>query len=718
MTFPSANRNRKSNRSLHSIGSLCPQTGDTQPHGVETIKRPARLPSNTIPYITTTTSEFRSHLPSQTQNKKPSPIASRSQAIHRRARNQEAAMSGRRNRGGASAPLALAPGPGQRPPPPSQSSRRPAAATLEQRLLSSVQREIDDARAMQRAEAGQGSSSLSHSTSAPASSRSRFWPRARQAARKVLGISKKPSARSAAGTPHGQDTVAEATGTSESAAVAAARTGTGDEARSEQQPVEVARTRSEFAAMMQTALAKIQEGAAADDQAQGQAAFDEMDMAMAALAKIQEDAAADDEDQGQAAFAEMEKAMTGLMDLSHKKTSGPPKLPRDFATKWPHSDGDPLLGRVMKDPIILASGYTVDKSCQQWSLAQKNTCPVTGHSLPHSLTAPNHLLHDMIAEWCLDHSNLARSSIGRSLPLVPPAEDEIQEILELFSGHSVRQKEALRMLNLMSKTSKGMQPCLAKWPELTPLLMDLRKQWMNVWSADIEALRISLIHNLSMHRPNREILACQNEVPAVLKNVVERAGKLGLSASLLAMVASIIATLSEFDVFRKRMVTIGGMKMLSGLLKIEDVVLRKETGAAILALCADEEAKLSAAVSDVPDKLLECFMATDEFLLLLNRLPKSPEALDMICDKAMELVNIVMEEDAGGMVTSQGIHSAISLIFVITERDVGKLKVKNVEDFKERLRELSSKRMPMQTMFQVEKIIKALSEMFPAPATQ
>uniref|UniRef100_A0A3B6LR28 RING-type E3 ubiquitin transferase n=1 Tax=Triticum aestivum TaxID=4565 RepID=A0A3B6LR28_WHEAT len=598
-------------------------------------------------------------------------------------------MSGRRNRGGASAPLALAPGPGQRPPPPSQSSRRPAAATLEQRLLSSVQREIDDARAMQRAEAGQGSSSLSHSTSAPASSRSRFWPRARQAARKVLGISKKPSARSAAGTPHGQDTVAEATGTSESAAVAAARTGTGDEARSEQQPVEVARTRSEFAAMMQTALAKIQEGAAADDQAQGQAAF-----------------------------AEMEKAMTGLMDLSHKKTSGPPKLPRDFATKWPHSDGDPLLGRVMKDPIILASGYTVDKSCQQWSLAQKNTCPVTGHSLPHSLTAPNHLLHDMIAEWCLDHSNLARSSIGRSLPLVPPAEDEIQEILELFSGHSVRQKEALRMLNLMSKTSKGMQPCLAKWPELTPLLMDLRKQWMNVWSADIEALRISLIHNLSMHRPNREILACQNEVPAVLKNVVERAGKLGLSASLLAMVASIIATLSEFDVFRKRMVTIGGMKMLSGLLKIEDVVLRKETGAAILALCADEEAKLSAAVSDVPDKLLECFMATDEFLLLLNRLPKSPEALDMICDKAMELVNIVMEEDAGGMVTSQGIHSAISLIFVITERDVGKLKVKNVEDFKERLRELSSKRMPMQTMFQVEKIIKALSEMFPAPATQ
>ncbi|KAE8813802.1 U-box domain-containing protein 9 [Hordeum vulgare] len=593
-------------------------------------------------------------------------------------------MPGRRNRGGASAPAGVAPpGPGERPR--SRSSRTPAAATLEQRLRRSVEREINEARAMQRAEAGQGSSSPS--PSAPASSRSRFWPRARQAARKVLGISKKPSPGSAAGTPHGQETVPEAAGTSESAA----RTGPGDEARSEQQPVVVAPARSEFAAMMQSALAKIQEGATADDQAQGQAAF-----------------------------AEMEKAMTGLMDLSHKKTSGPPKLPRDFATRWPHSDGDPLLERVMKDPIILASGHTVDKSCQQWSVAHKNTCPVTGHSLPHSVTAPNHLLHDMIAEWCLDHSNLARSSTGvtRSLPLVPPSEDQIQDILELFSGHSVRQKEALRLINLMSKTSKGMKPCLDKWPELIPLLIDLRKEWNNVWSADIEAQRISLFHNLSIHRPNREILACQNELPAVLKNVVERAGRLGISASVLAMVASVVATLSEFDVFRKRMVMIGGMKMLTGLLKIEDVVVRKETGAAILALCADKEAKLSAAVNDVPDKLLGCFMATDEFLLLLHRLPKSPEALDMICDKAVELVNIVMGDDAGGMVTSQGIHSAISLIFVITERDVGKLKVKNVEDFKERLRELSSKRIPMQTMFHVEEIIKTLSEMFPAPTTQ
>ena len=274
------------------------------------------------------------------------------------------------------------------------------------------------------------------------------------------------------------------------------------------------------------------------------------------------------------------------------------------------------------------------------------------------------------------------------------------------------------MIHLMSKASKGVHPCLDKWPDLVPVLLRLRKKWKSSWERDVEEERISVFLNLSMHKPNREILAERNKLPAVLMKVVEKADKLGSSASVLAMVASTVAILSEFDVFRKRLLDTGGMKMLSGLLKIEDAVLRKETATAILALCTDEEAKSLAVDYDVPDMLLECFMATDEFLLLIDRLPKSPDVLDRICDHAVELVNIIIGEHASGMVTAQGTHSAISLIFIIAQRDVSKLKVKNMEDFKERLKELSSKRIPMQTMFQVEGIIKTLSDMFPAPGRQ
>jgi hypothetical protein len=326
----------------------------------------------------------------------------------------------------------------------------------------------------------------------------------------------------------------------------------------------------------------------------------------------------------------------------------------------------------------------------------------------------------MIAAWCLDHTDLLPSTTDDTIssPLIPPSEEQIQDILDKFSGHSGLQKEALRSIHLMSKTSKGVHPCLDKWPGLVPVLLDLRKKWRSTWAHDVEEDMISVFLNLSTHRPNREILAGQNKLPAVLIKVAQKADRLGSSASSLAMVASIVAVLSEFDVFRKRLLDTGGMKMLSDLLHIEDDVVRKETVTAILAVCTDEEANSSAADNDVPDMLLECFMATDESLLLLDRLPKSPDLLDKICDQTVELVKIVMEEHANGMVTAQGIHSAISLIFIIAQRDVSKLKVKNVEDFKERLQELSTKRMPMQTMFQVEEIIKILSDMFPDPTRQ
>ncbi|KAM0873141.1 hypothetical protein ACQ4PT_038275 [Festuca glaucescens] len=582
-------------------------------------------------------------------------------------------MWGRRNRGRTSAP----PGASSA----SLDSTSEADQTLEKELLRDVQKEIEErTRARLRARAQESSSS---------GQPLRFLRGARKVVKKVLGVGKNSapsSPRSAARTLREQNTASEVADTSDSVPVVAPTTGINDAARSEQQPV--THTRSEFAAAMRSALEKIQ------------------------------DAAADDA-QGEAAFAEMEQAMTGLMDLSYKKVE-PPKLPRDFATKWSSGDADPLHGGAMDDPVILASGYSVDQSYQQWFISQKNSCPVTGHSLPHSLTVPNHLLRDMISAWCLDHSDLPPSTTADTLssPLIPPSEEQMQDILDKFSGHSVLQKQALHSIHLMSKTSKGVHPCLDKWPGLVPVLLDLKKKWKSSWARDVEEDRISVFLNLSMHRPNREILAGQNKLPAVLIKVVEKADRLGTSASFLAMVASTVAILSEFDVFRKRLLDTGGMKMLSDLLKIEDVVVRKETATAILAVCTDEEANASAADNDVPGMLLECFMVTDEFLLLLDRLPKSPDVLDRICDHAVELVNIVTEEHASGTVTAQGIHSAISLIFIIAHRDVGKLKVKNVEDLKERLRELSSKRIPMQTMFQVEEIIKILSEMFPAPTRQ
>jgi hypothetical protein len=323
----------------------------------------------------------------------------------------------------------------------------------------------------------------------------------------------------------------------------------------------------------------------------------------------------------------------------------------------------------------------------------------------------------MIAAWRLDHMARSSSNTADTLSIpVAPSEEQIQAILQKFSGHSVMQEQALHEIQLLSKTTKGEQPCLHKWAGLLPELIDLQKNWKSTWSQELEEQRLGVILNLSVHRPNREILAGANQLPGLLKKITHKLHKHGSPASHLAKVASIVAILSEFDMFRKRLLDIGGMEMLRDLLRIEDVVVRMEAVTAIRGLCADEEGKINAQSYNVPDALLEYLMVSDEVLLLLDCLPKDLHMVDKMCDKAMELVNIIMAEEGTRPVTPEVTYSAISLVHAIVQRDVHKMEqVKNLEDFKERLRELSSGTLPMQTMLKVDTIINCLSEGFRAP---
>lgn len=286
---------------------------------------------------------------------------------------------------------------------------------------------------------------------------------------------------------------------------------------------------------------------------------------------------------------------------------------------------------------------SVDRSYHQWVCPLNNVCPITNKSLSHSSTAPNHLIRDKIAACCFDHMTHSPASPADK-PSIPVArsEEQIQKILHKFSGNSMMQEHALNEIHLLSKTTKGEQPCLHKWPALFPELMDLQKNWKSTWTHSLEEQRLGVILNLSVHRSNREILAGANRLPVALKKIVSKLHNHGSPASAFAKVASIVAILSEFDMFRKEILDLGGMKMLRGLLKIDDAVVRKEAVTAIHGLCADEEGKTNAQSCNVPDALLECFMVSDEVLLLLDCLLKDPCVVDKMSDKAAELVNIIM----------------------------------------------------------------------------
>ncbi|CAI5502579.1 unnamed protein product [Closterium sp. Naga37s-1] len=87
----------------------------------------------------------------------------------------------------------------------------------------------------------------------------------------------------------------------------------------------------------------------------------------------------------------------------------------------------PLSGRVMLDPVIVASGCTYERAhILQWLRApgpQAATCPATGAALPHAQVVPNIALKELIATWLASHAasgntttttSSATSATGRS----------------------------------------------------------------------------------------------------------------------------------------------------------------------------------------------------------------------------------------------------------------------------------------------------------------
>jgi hypothetical protein len=281
---------------------------------------------------------------------------------------------------------------------------------------------------------------------------------------------------------------------------------------------------------------------------------------------------------------------------------------------------------------------------------------------------------------------------------------------------STEQQEALHRIQLLSASSEGVQPCLDKWQDLLPNLIKLHKKWKATWSRELEEQRLTIILNLSLHRPNQEIIAKQVELPDALKKTIERAKKLGYPLATMSKVSSVIAVLSEFHPFRSRVVEIGGISMLCRLLDTKDTLVRSKASAAILALCTDDTTIAIAQQKHVVDALLGGLsdgLVTDSCLLLLERISNGEFVRNRVASSVALLMEVITQHGTGH-VTSEGIQAAVCLIYNAVKNDAGRLKSgANLEDFVEALRNLKTKGMPLERAFQIESILELALEFLP-----
>ncbi|KAI5575320.1 hypothetical protein POPTR_010G226500v4 [Populus trichocarpa] len=231
-----------------------------------------------------------------------------------------------------------------------------------------------------------------------------------------------------------------------------------------------------------------------------------------------------------------------------------PVIPDDFRC--------PISLELMKDPVIISTGQTYERSCiQKWLDAGHKTCPKTQQTLLHTALTPNYVLKSLIALWC--------ESNGVELPKQPGAcrsknvrssisycdRAAIATLLDkLANGNLEQQRSAAGELRLLAKRNVDNRVCIAEAGAI-PLLVEL----LSSTDPRTQEHAVTALLNLSINDINKGTIVNAGAIPDivdVLKNGSMEARE------------NAAATLFSLSVVDENKVAIGAAGAIPALIKL------------------------------------------------------------------------------------------------------------------------------------------------------
>ncbi|KAL0921525.1 hypothetical protein M5K25_008605 [Dendrobium thyrsiflorum] len=125
----------------------------------------------------------------------------------------------------------------------------------------------------------------------------------------------------------------------------------------------------------------------------------------------------------------------------------------------------PISLDLMKDPVILPSGITFDRSSiETWLEAGNDTCPLTKKPLFAADLIPNHTIRRMIQDWCVAHRSLGIERIPT--PKTPITSLQVDDLLSEISaahlrGNAIQCAELVAKLNNWASESDRNRRCIS-----------------------------------------------------------------------------------------------------------------------------------------------------------------------------------------------------------------------------------------------------------------
>ncbi|PWA49318.1 U-box domain-containing protein 12 [Artemisia annua] len=284
----------------------------------------------------------------------------------------------------------------------------------------------------------------------------------------------------------------------------------------------------------------------------------------------------------------------------------------------------PISLELMKDPVIVSTGQTYERTCiKKWLEAGHKTCPKTQQNLTSTALIPNYVLRSLIAQWCETNGLEPPKQASRpSSSACTPAERSIIDVLltKLKSVSPDDQRIAAGEIRLLAKRNGDNRVAIAEAGAI-PLLTHL----LTVPDSRTQEHAVTALLNLSICEDNKGSIVSSGAVPGIVQVLKRGSMEARENAA---------ATLFSLSVVDENKVTIGSLGAIPPLvLLLSEGTQRgkKDAATALFNLCIYQGNKGRAVRAGVITTLMELLtepqgVMKDEALAILAILSGHPEA--------------------------------------------------------------------------------------------
>ncbi|EXC10629.1 U-box domain-containing protein 13 [Morus notabilis] len=328
---------------------------------------------------------------------------------------------------------------------------------------------------------------------------------------------------------------------------------------------------------------------------------------------------------------------------STEKNHKTPVIPDDFRC--------PISLELMKDPVIVSTGQTYERSCiEKWLEAGHGTCPKTQQSLSSTVLTPNYVLRSLIAQWCEANgieppkrpsSSRPSKTTSACSPAKPAERTKIETLLrKLTSGNPEDQRSAAGEIRLLAKRNADNRVAIAEAGAI-PLLVSL----LSTPDSRTQEHAVTALLNLSICEDNKGSIVSSGAVPGIVHVLKKGSMEARENAA---------ATLFSLSVVDGNKITIGALGAIPPLVTLLSEGTqrgKKDAATALFNLCIYQGNKGKAVRAGVVPTLMRLLTEpgggmVDETLAILAILASHPEGKAAI--GAAEAVPVLVEVIGNG----------------------------------------------------------------------